>query len=90
MNPAVFGFGTHGEMLPNSQTYVELDKSSKTNGNSGTEDSLSIRENRRIMFRSIVENLQGLLSPAAQVRSVSRDLRPPGQASTNSAGSNGQ
>ena len=31
MNPAVFGLGTHGEMLPNSQTYVELDRDVKDN-----------------------------------------------------------
>ena len=81
MNPAVFGLGTHGEMLPNSQTYVELDSDVKDAwGIPVLKIHFHYGENERLMLRSIVENLQEIVAASGgKVRSVSRDLRPPGQ-----------
>lgn len=81
LHPAVFSLGTHGEMLPNPGSFVELDPSAK--------DALGIPvlkihfeygENERLMFKAIIENLQQIIEASGgKVRSVSRDLRPPGQ-----------
>jgi len=81
MNPAVFGLGTHGEMLPNLHTYVELDRAVKDKwGIPVLKIHFQYGENERLMFRSTIEALQEIVvASGGKVRSVSRDLRPPGQ-----------
>jgi len=81
MNPAIFGLGTHGEMLPNPQTCVELDREVKDAWDIPVlKIHFQYAENERLMFRSTIEALQEIVhATGGKVRSVSRDLRPPGQ-----------